>query len=331
MEQKTIKNEVNDVYKRFKLLALKNNIPFQVEIDITNKCNANCPFCFQGDKIDKEEMSYDLICKLLDELKQLGTYYIGFSGGEPFCRNDFLDILKYAKKLGFRISIITNAQMLTKEIIDSLENICIDRVTVSFHSLRLGNYLYHFGISNEKYYQLALENFEYLSTKKISIGAAITLTSKNIMEVPELKEYFLSKGLSERDINYNNLLTGKREVNYLRPNDNEITNMNPYFNDSSKGRNSDLICAAGRISCTITPNGLVYPCTFFNSPMGDLKCNSLKEIWTKSHLASILRNVKLEHFTKCTKCDIRSRCNMCLVLTLMKLAICFCHQMNIVI
>lgn len=83
-----------NVYEYFKKLAYEKQALFSIEIDVTSKCNADCIFCFQGshnsiiDSLTKEK-----IIELLDDLRNMGTYYIGFSGGEPFLRKDFIDIL----------------------------------------------------------------------------------------------------------------------------------------------------------------------------------------------------------------------------------------------
>lgn len=64
------------------------------EIDVTNRCNCHCFFCFQGNehKDLEKTLSFDRIISLLDELKNLGCYHLSFAGGEPFCREDFLQI-----------------------------------------------------------------------------------------------------------------------------------------------------------------------------------------------------------------------------------------------
>ena len=58
--------------------------------------------------------------RLLDELHDMGTFWLLFSGGEPFARKDFLDIYTYAKNKGFLITIFTNGTVLTPAMADHL-------------------------------------------------------------------------------------------------------------------------------------------------------------------------------------------------------------------
>lgn len=310
--------DIQEMYTYFQNKAMECNALFQIEIDVTSRCNADCPFCFQGkhNEDDRKEMSLQMIINLLDNLRELGTYYIGFSGGEPFARPDFLEILNIAKNRGFSISIITNAMLLTKEKIDELERIGIDRITVSFHSINKENYLKSFGITNPNLYDVALENIQYMIKKNISLGIAMTVTKFNINDIKDTSEYFYSLGLSKNDINYNLLLLGKREINDLFPEKKDIDNNGEYLSNKLEADKKRLLCSAGTISCSIDPYGNVYPCTFFNSSAGNLYEQTIKEIWENSHLMQIIRGFREEMFTKCHKCSGKGKCNFCMATNL---------------
>lgn len=91
-------NEV-ELYNYMQNKAKKTNELFQVEIDVTSRCNACCPFCFQGEHLAQDdELSFDSMIVLLDKLREMGTYYIGFSGGEPFIREDLNHKLRPTKR-----------------------------------------------------------------------------------------------------------------------------------------------------------------------------------------------------------------------------------------
>ncbi len=49
-------------------------------------------------------------------------------------------------------------------------------------------------------------------------------------------------------------------------------------------------CGAGRLYCAIQPNGLVTPCVFMPIVTGDLRRQSLREIWLKSKVMRDLRD-----------------------------------------
>lgn len=302
-----------NVIDYFQHRALENNSLFQVEIDVTSNCNAKCPFCFQGDHSTSDKtLSFEQIINLLDELRVMGTYYIGFSGGEPFLRDDFLDIIRAAKKRGFKVSIITNGMLLNNEIIDELSKLFIDRITISFHSMKEENYMWHFGMNSSKLFYHSIENIKYIIHKKMSLGIAVTVTKYNISELDEMEKFFTNLGLKETDLSYNLLLTGKNKINDYRPSADQIKNKSKLMNKNRFNGKFSLLCIAGKISCTINHDGGVHPCVFFDYPVGNIKEHSLIHIWQTSHYFKILRSINETMFTKCQACEILHSCNLCL-------------------
>ena len=85
----------------------------RADIKIGFGCNNHCLFCVQGDKRDfcfrkkKEEVE-----RAMDEAKSGGSDEVVFTGGEPTLHPNFLDIVRYAKKIGFKeIQIQTNGRL----------------------------------------------------------------------------------------------------------------------------------------------------------------------------------------------------------------------------
>ena len=118
-------------------------------------------FCFQGNehKDLEKTLSFDRIISLLDELKNLGCYHLSFAGGEPFCREDFLQILTEAKIRGFLITFVTNLQLPSTEQIEQLKTLGVAKILVSFHSHFPKTYSKIFNV-DEKMYWRALDNIK---------------------------------------------------------------------------------------------------------------------------------------------------------------------------
>ncbi len=92
--------------------------PVTVKIDLTNVCNHNCPGCIDADLIanDNNELSYDAVVTLLDDLKSLGVKGINYTGGgEPTAHKKFAEIIRYTAKLGFDIGLICNGSLFHKK------------------------------------------------------------------------------------------------------------------------------------------------------------------------------------------------------------------------
>ena len=77
-------------------------------------CNNNCVFCYNSGKRGYPDLTTGEIKKRLTGLKKAGCEHVNFSGGEFTIRKDALEIIAFAKKLGFKvIEIITNGRMLS--------------------------------------------------------------------------------------------------------------------------------------------------------------------------------------------------------------------------
>ena len=318
-----------EIIEHYQRLARNKNSLFQVEFDVTKKCNASCPFCFQGKKhVSDDKLTLTDIDKMFDDLRELGTFHIAFSGGEPFIRDDFIDILKLARNHNFRISIITNAMLLNKDIIDSLSDLNIDRITCSFHSINKKEYMQSFGIDNENLFYAAKNNISYMKSKKLSIGIAVTVTNINVNSLYDLRDYFLGIGLKDNDINYNMLLQGNSDLQSLIPDDNDIRRNSELLRLKDEKlydeKPRELLCTAARSSCSIDSEGNVYPCTFFNSLAGNIKNTSLKNIWNDSHLLQMIRSIEEKHYEKCANCSAKGKCGICIASNLNETKNVFC-------
>jgi len=69
-------------------------------------------------------------------------------------------------------------------------------------------------------------------------------------------------------------------------------------------------CGAGRLYCAIQPNGLVTPCVFMPIVVGDLRRQSLREIWLNSKVLNDLRD-RDRLKGRCSRCEYRYVCGGC--------------------
>ncbi|TFH31357.1 MAG: radical SAM protein [Promethearchaeota archaeon] len=89
-------------------------------IDITNRCNLNCPICFANSNAAGRivEYTYEEIVRIMEHFIQQRPYHAviaQFSGGEPTLHPRILDILRKAKELGFpHVMLNTNGIKMAK-------------------------------------------------------------------------------------------------------------------------------------------------------------------------------------------------------------------------
>jgi len=90
-------------------------------IDVTNRCNLSCDFCFANANVRGYvyEPSLEQIKEMLSVLRDerpVSTKAVQFSGGEPTLREDLPAIIKMAKEMGFlQVQIATNGVRLGRE------------------------------------------------------------------------------------------------------------------------------------------------------------------------------------------------------------------------
>ena len=83
-------------------------------IDLTNRCNMNCPICFANANQQGYvyEPDFETVCKMLDTLrneKPIPCTAVQFSGGEPTIHPRVVDIIRAAKERKFaQVQIATN-------------------------------------------------------------------------------------------------------------------------------------------------------------------------------------------------------------------------------
>jgi hypothetical protein len=92
--------------------------PTLVFLDVTNRCNMNCPICLanipaMGFQFDPPMAYFE---KVFAELAKIDPKpRIQLFGGEPTCRDDLIDIINRAKSYGLSARVVTNGLRLADE------------------------------------------------------------------------------------------------------------------------------------------------------------------------------------------------------------------------
>ncbi len=85
---------------------------------------------------------------------------------------------------------------------------------------------------------------------------------------------------------------------------------------SCRPENNDLSsipsggCAAGVSGLTILPDGTITPCRRLHIPIGNVRQDSLREIWASSSVLKLLRD-RSSYNGKCGNCDRWTVCRGC--------------------
>ena len=171
-------------------------------IDLTNRCNLNCDFCFANAKACGYvyEPSFEdivLMMQMLRTQKPVPVPAIQFSGGEPTMRDDLVKIIKTAKSLGFsQVQIATNGIKLSKEpeFARHLKDAGLSTV-----------YLHFDGVSEETNPILSLNKKAINNLKNAGLGTVLVPTvirGKNDHEVGDIILFAVRNNSVIRGVNF---------------------------------------------------------------------------------------------------------------------------------
>ena len=205
--------------------------PFHVQIDLTNNCNNNCIGCWCNSPLleekvlspeeKKQTLPFDLVKELLDELSQLGTKEIYFSGGgEPFIHPQIMEILAYAKKKGFTCYVNTNFTLLDKERIIKLIDLGVEHLTVSTWAATPKTYAITHSNKNEETFKAMIENLKFLNkTKRRTpyIKLYNVIFNLNYQELKEMVALARETGSESVEFTLIDTIPGKTDKLLLNP------------------------------------------------------------------------------------------------------------------
>ena len=145
---------LDTLHRLFYILPLK---PRQVQIEITNRCNMDCPMCPREVlDIELEHMDWGKFVTVVDKLKEREN--ITLTGwGEPFLHPRIFDMIAYCKERGHRVMITSNGLFSKESIAKEILNSGLDEITFSIDGVEDNN------VSNGHTSNKVYENIEKIA------------------------------------------------------------------------------------------------------------------------------------------------------------------------
>lgn len=182
--------------------------PTNVVIYITDRCQLRCITCSKWttpEEIREKELTTSEWKKILLDLKKwLGFYTVFFCGGEPFLRNDLLELINFAAEQNIPSSVITNGyalEPLTESIVRSRLaslHISINGVTSDVHDASRGT------PGSLKKTMAAIHKINSLRTRrqgeKLWLNIETILMPQNIQEILPLIAWAKEQKLDSIDV-----------------------------------------------------------------------------------------------------------------------------------
>src|SRR6202142_2489659 len=94
--------------------ALSTSHPIMAHIIPIRRCNLSCTYCNEYDDFSKP-VATEIMTGRLDQLADLGTKIVTFSGGEPLLHPDLDRLIAHVRSRGMIAGMITNGYLLTPQ------------------------------------------------------------------------------------------------------------------------------------------------------------------------------------------------------------------------
>lgn len=303
--------------------------PLFGQIELTYRCNLNCIYCYCKGSEDKgRELSTKEWKDIIDQLQKQGCIALNFTGGEPFVREDFLELYSYAKKKGFIVSIFTNAQLFNKEIVDYLLKSPPYVIEVTLNGITQKTYESITQVEGS--FVKAIRNIKFLAKNKLPLILKTNCMKHNKHEIIKIKKWvcsFLGTSSKEKScFKYTTLifprLNGEKSVLDLRLSYDEIRTIEKSDADLWNGqqtfiqkacfnlRKRDFLYTCGSILkfFYISPYGRLKFCAIYDKLSVNLRENSFKDSFKA--LTKVL-SLKYKTDSKCRSCRLRTLCTIC--------------------
>src|SRR6266540_7152499 len=108
--------------------------PLLVQIITTRRCNIDCGYCNEYDKVSAP-VPADLLRRRIDRLAEFGTSVVAFSGGEPMLHPELDELIRHIRGRGMMAGLITNGYFLVPKRIEALNRAGLDFLQISIDNV----------------------------------------------------------------------------------------------------------------------------------------------------------------------------------------------------
>jgi radical SAM protein with 4Fe4S-binding SPASM domain len=178
---------------RYTLWKGKRPLLGRLDMELTERCNNNCIHCCINQAaedlaVKSRELSTAEIKNILIEAASLGCLTVRFTGGEPLLRDDFTDLYLFARKLGLKVLLFTNATLITSELADLFARIPpLEKIEITVYGMTQKSYEAVTRIPGSFY--AAWHGLNLLLEKKVPFVVKSALLPPNKAEMTEFEAW----------------------------------------------------------------------------------------------------------------------------------------------
>lgn len=172
-------------------MVIQMPAPFSFWVQPTKRTNIDSVMAYDVHDPAEVELTFDEITRSMQEMFDQDVISVFFEGGEPFLREDFLDMVQYATPNAFTI-VRTNGTMVTAETARRLKAADVGVVCVDIEGGDAATHDTLVGLPGA--FDLAVEGVRHLVEAGISTFITTILTSHNIDQLQLLADLTADTG-----------------------------------------------------------------------------------------------------------------------------------------
>ncbi len=312
--------------------------PRVIAWESTRACNFSCVHCRAKaqKEADPKQLTTQEALNLVDQIAEFCKPVFIISGGDPLRRHDIFEIASHASSLGLRVVMSPSGSNLTAETFGKMKAAGVKMISLSLDGSNSDVHDNFRQVSGA--FDLTMRNMRLARQIGFPFRVNTTVTQHNLGDIFNIQKVAFDMGASEWDVfmlvptgrgkiqmeitpsQYEETLQSIYKVSLASPIPIKMTCAPQYtrviaqqkeISPLNKGRYGGARgCMAGNGFCFISHIGEVFGCGFFPVQAGNIKQQSLKEIYQKSQLFVELRNPESLK-GKCGICEYKIMCGGC--------------------
>jgi mycofactocin radical SAM maturase len=300
------------------------NAPICLTWEWTYACNLQCVHCLSSSGTrDPDELSTDEMKQIVDDLHDLGVFYVNIGGGEPMLRPDFFEVVEYCVSRGVGVKFSTNGGLMTAEKARRLASLDYVDVQISLDGIDETTNDAVRGAGSHAKARRAMDHLRDADFGQFKIS--VVMTRENVEQLDGFEALADEYGAELRLTRFRPSGRGADSWNELHPTQQQqrtlyhwllerphVLTGDSFFHLSALGEALPglNLCGAGRVVCLIDPVGDVYACPFVLHD--EFKAGSVRDpggfgaVWTDSTLFAGLREP--QSAGACASCGAYDAC-----------------------
>lgn len=109
--------------------------PLITHLTVTRRCNLSCGYCFEYDKVSPP-VPLATLKERIDHLARLRSVFVTLTGGESLLHPDIVELVRYVRALGMEPLLNTNGYLLTRALVDGLNEAGLYGMQLSIDNAR---------------------------------------------------------------------------------------------------------------------------------------------------------------------------------------------------